>query len=106
LWCPVAREAPPWLGRFHNTAWVISSVGYSICYFFASSANQGLDVPLRAILETEYGPVFEPEDIPKLEAAYEAALRKLGQVDRKGARTLTVAKLIIGLAKDGEQQIG
>jgi hypothetical protein len=60
-------------------------------------------VPLRAILENEYGPVFEPEDIPKLEAAYEAALLKLGVIDRMGTKALTVAKLIIGLAKAGER---
>ena len=60
-------------------------------------------MPIRAILETEYGAVFEPEDIPILTAAFEAALLKLGLVDRKDHLTLTVAKLIIGLARDGER---
>ena len=46
---------------------------------------------LRVLLENEYGPVFEPDDIPKLEAAYEAALRKLGEVDRKGAKAFRSA---------------
>lgn len=63
----------------------------------------GVDVPIRSIIETEYGAVFEPEDIPKLVTAYEAAVRKLDVVDRKGTMASTVAKLIIGLAKEGER---
>jgi hypothetical protein len=62
-----------------------------------------LDVPIRSILESKYGAVFAPEDIPRLEAAYEAALRKLGLIDRSDPMTLTVAKLIIGLAREGER---
>jgi hypothetical protein len=60
-------------------------------------------VPIRAILEDEYGPVFEPDDVAKLTAAFEAALSKLGLVDRNDPITSTVAKLIIQLAKDGER---
>jgi hypothetical protein len=62
-----------------------------------------LDVPIQAILETEYGPVFEPEDVAKLTAAFEAALSKLGLVDRSDPIMSTVAKLIIQLAKNGER---
>jgi len=40
----------------------------------------GLDVPIRTILESEYGAVFEPEDIAHLTAAFEAALTRLGLV--------------------------
>ena len=36
-----------------------------------------LTVPIRAILEAEYGPVFEPEDVPAIVAAFEASLNKL-----------------------------
>jgi hypothetical protein len=60
-------------------------------------------VPLRAILENEYGAVFGPEDILSLTAAYEAALSKLRLIDRKDPMTMTVAKLVIQLAKDGER---
>jgi hypothetical protein len=35
------------------------------------------------MLETEYGSAFEPEDIAQMTAAFEAALTKLGLVDRK-----------------------
>ena len=55
------------------------------------------------ILETEYGPVFGPEDAAQLTAAFEAALSKLGLVDRTDPMTMTVAKLIIQLAKNGER---
>jgi hypothetical protein len=57
----------------------------------------------QALLASGYGAVFGPEDIPKLVTAYEAALRKLGLVDRNDHLALTLAKLIIGLAKDGER---
>jgi hypothetical protein len=60
-------------------------------------------VPLSAILETEYGPSFDPEHVACLTAAFEAALSKLGLVDRKDPMTMTVAKLIIELAKNGER---
>jgi hypothetical protein len=63
----------------------------------------GLDVPIRTILESEYGAVFEPEDIAHLTAAFEAALTRLGLVDRKDPLTTTVAKSIIRLARAGER---
>jgi hypothetical protein len=65
--------------------------------------THGLDVPIRAILEDEYGPSFDPEDVAKLAAAFEAALSELRLVDRKDPMTMTVAKLIIELAKNGER---
>jgi hypothetical protein len=51
----------------------------------------------------EYGPVFGPEDVASLAAAFEAALSKLGLVDRNDPLTTRVAKLIIPLAEDGER---
>lgn len=60
-------------------------------------------MPIRAILESEYGPVFEPEEIANLAAAFEAALSKLRLIDRKDPLTTTIAKLIIQLAQDGER---
>jgi len=60
-------------------------------------------VPIRDILKAEYGPVFGPEEVVSLTAAFDAALSKLGRVDRKDPMTTTVAKLIIQLAKDGER---
>ena len=66
-------------------------------------AVEGLTVPIRDILKAEYGPVFEPEEVASLTAAFDAALNKLGLVNRKDPMTTTVAKLIIQLAKDGER---
>jgi hypothetical protein len=47
---------------------------------------------------------FGPEDIACLTTAFEAALAKLGLVDRSDPTTLTLAKLIIELAKAGERE--
>lgn len=60
-------------------------------------------MPIREILKTEYGPVFGPEDIESLTAAFEAVLSKLRLVDRKDPATMKVARLIIRLAQDGER---
>ena len=61
-----------------------------------------MDVPIRALLEKYYRSAFGPEDIANLAAAFEAALSKLGLVDRQDPLTMTVAKLVMQLAKDGE----
>ena len=63
----------------------------------------GWNVPIRALLENDYRSAFGPEDIANLTAAFEAALSKVGLVDRKDPMTMTVAKLIIELAKNGER---
>src|SRR5215831_5783566 len=61
----------------------------------------GLNVPIRAILENDHA--FGPEDVADLTAAFEAALSRLGLVDRRDPLTGAVAKAIIQLAKDGER---
>jgi hypothetical protein len=61
----------------------------------------GLNVPIRAILENDQA--FGPEDVADLTAAFEAALSRLGLVDRGDPLTSVVAKAIIELAKDGER---
>jgi hypothetical protein len=62
-----------------------------------------LDVPIRAIVESDYPAVFGPEDVTSLTSAFEIVLGKLGLVDRKDPMAVTVAKLIIELAKSGER---
>ena len=47
---------------------------------------------------------FGPEEIAGLTTAFEAALAKLGLVDRSDPTTVTFAKLIIELAKGGERE--
>ena len=58
-------------------------------------------MPIRPFLEDDYS--FAPEDITKMSAAFEAALRKLDLVDRTDPMTTEVAKLIIEFAKQGER---
>jgi hypothetical protein len=60
-----------------------------------------VDVPIRALLEKHYRSAFGPEGIANLAAAFEAALSKLGLVDRKDPVTMTVANLIIEVRKSG-----
>jgi len=55
------------------------------------------------MLANEYGPSFAPEEVANLSAAFDAALTKLGLVDRKDPATASVAKLIIEVAKTGER---
>jgi len=61
----------------------------------------GLDVAIRAILENDHA--FGPEDVANLTGAFEAALTRLGLVDRGDPLTTAVAKAIIELAKEGER---
>ena len=44
---------------------------------------------------------FEPEDIASMLAALEAALGQLGLIERNDLATMAIAKVIIGLAKEG-----
>jgi hypothetical protein len=59
-------------------------------------------VPVRTFLEHDHA--FGPEDIASLSVAFEAALSKLGLVDRTDPATMAVAKLIIEFAKQGERE--
>jgi hypothetical protein len=61
-------------------------------------------VPLRLILQNDHS--FAPEDVASLTAAFEAALSKLGLVNRNDPMTTAVAKLIMQLAKEGERDPG
>jgi hypothetical protein len=56
---------------------------------------------IRLFLERDHS--FGPEDIAKMSAAFEAALGKLGLVDRSDPATHAVAKLIIEFAKQGQR---
>ena len=58
-------------------------------------------MPIRMLLKDDHW--FGPEDIAGLTEALEGALSKLGVVNRDDPTTLTVAKLIIHLAKEGER---
>jgi hypothetical protein len=58
-------------------------------------------VPIRLLLEHDHS--FAPEDVASMSAAFEAALGKLGLVDRTDPMTTEVVKLIIEFAKQGER---
>lgn len=58
-------------------------------------------MPIRPFLPDSHS--FDPEDIAKMSAAFEAALRKLGLADRSDPAAMAVAKLIIEFAKAGER---
>ena len=56
-------------------------------------------MPIRPFLDRD--DAFGPEDIAPMSAAFEAALGKLGLVDRSDPATTAVVKLIIEFAKAG-----
>jgi hypothetical protein len=47
--------------------------------------------------------VFSPDDVKMLVDAFEDTLRALDLTDREDPSSIKVAKIIIGLAKDGER---
>jgi len=58
-------------------------------------------MPIRPLLEHNHA--FTPEDVNVLSEAFEDTLRALKLADRKDQLTITVAKLIIEFAKQGER---
>jgi len=58
-------------------------------------------MPIRLLLEHDHA--FTPEDVKVLIEAFEEALRVLKLTDREDRLTMTVAKLIIEFAKEGER---
>ena len=58
-------------------------------------------MPIRPFLPDSHS--FDPEDIANMSAAFEAALGKLGLVDRTDPATMAVAKLVIAFAKAGHR---
>jgi len=49
---------------------------------------------------------FGPEDIASMSVAFEAALGQLGLIERNDLATMAIAKVIIGLAKEGQRDAG
>jgi hypothetical protein len=58
-------------------------------------------MPIRLLLEHDHA--FTPEDVKVLIEAFEEALGALKLADREDRLTMTVAKLIIEFAKEGER---
>jgi hypothetical protein len=57
----------------------------------------------RFVSFLEHDHAFTPEDVKVLIEAFEEALRALKLADREDRLTMTVAKLIIEFAKEGER---
>ncbi len=58
-------------------------------------------MPIHLLLEHDHA--FSPEDVKVLIGAFEDTLRALNLVDREDQLTISVAKLIIEFAKEGER---
>jgi hypothetical protein len=58
-------------------------------------------MPIREVLKHNHA--FSPEEAVVLATAFETCLTKLGLTDRNDPATMTVAKVIIELAKEGER---
>jgi hypothetical protein len=71
---------------------------YGRCY---AVANGGALMPTRFLLEDDHA--FSPDEVKNLVDAFEDTLRVLDLTDRDDPVSIRVAKIIIGLAKDGER---
>jgi hypothetical protein len=58
-------------------------------------------MPIRLLLEHDHA--FTPEDVKVLIEAFEGTLLALDLADREDQLTITVAKLIVQFAKEGER---
>jgi hypothetical protein len=58
-------------------------------------------MPIRFLLEEDHA--FSPDEVKILVEAFEDTLRALDIADREDTLSIRVAKIIIGLAKDGER---
>jgi hypothetical protein len=68
------------------------------CYVVA---NGGAFMPIRFLLDEDHA--FSPDDVKILVDAFEDTLGALDIADREDPLSIRVAKIIIGLAKDGER---
>ena len=67
----------------------------------SNNAHGGALMPTRFLLDEDHA--FSPDEVKSLVDAYEDTLRALGLTDRDDPTSIRVAKIIIGLAKDGER---
>jgi hypothetical protein len=58
-------------------------------------------MPIRLLLEEDHA--FSPDDVKMLVDSFENTLRALDLTDPEDPSSIKVAKIIIGLAKDGER---
>ena len=58
-------------------------------------------MPIRFLLEPDHA--FSPDEVKILVDAFEDTLRALDLTDREDPLSIRVAKIVVGLAKDGER---
>jgi hypothetical protein len=58
-------------------------------------------MPTRFLLDDDHA--FSPDDVKSLVSAFEDTLHALDRTDRDDPTSIRVAKIIVGLAKDGER---
>ena len=58
-------------------------------------------MPIRLFLEEDHA--FSPDDVKILIDAFEDTLRAFGLTDPEHPSSIKIAKIVIGLAKDGER---
>jgi hypothetical protein len=61
-------------------------------------------MPIRILLEEDHA--FSPDDVKILVDAFKDTSRALGLTDPEDPSSIKIAKIIIGLAKDGERDPG
>jgi hypothetical protein len=76
---------------------VSNSFATVVCTGFHGAAA----MPIRFLLEEDHA--FSPDDVKILVDAFEGTLRALGLTDPEDPSSIKVAKIIVGLAKDGER---
>ncbi|MDT7810829.1 MAG: hypothetical protein QOJ42_745, partial [Acidobacteriaceae bacterium] len=76
---------------------VSNSFATVVCTGFHGAAA----MPIRFLLEEDHA--FSPDEVKILVDAFEGTLRALGLTDPEDPSSIKVAKIIVGLAKDGER---
>src|SRR4051812_37808425 len=87
----------PWLLGVEEQLGVSNSFASVVCTGFHGAAA----MPIRFLLEEDHA--FSPDDVKILVDAFEGTLRALGLADPEDPSSIKVAKIIVGLAKDGER---
>jgi hypothetical protein len=87
----------PAIGRSRSNG----RVSNSFATWYAPDFYGAAAMPIRFLLEEDHA--FSPDDVKILVDAFQGTLRALGLTDPEHPASIKVAKIIVGLAKDGER---
>jgi hypothetical protein len=76
-------------------------VSNSFATWYAPDFYGAAAMPIRFLLEEDHA--FNPDDVKILIDAFQDTLQALGLTDPEHPSSVKVAKIIVGLAKDGER---